>query len=198
MSTDLQWLLLRVSTTIQLTNDTQTTLETELQLLPREKGPRGPHILHRTRMSTGFVPRTIIRRVLRHRVTSAIFIHTSTRVFPIPRQGRFSDTDTIDPNDVLQTIDIQDSPSGIQVTINKSKATLHQVRAARMTFTIRNRSGGRRALGVVAGLAKKGYRPDLRAVSTFLCSSTLFFSLGCGELRKRTLVRTHWIAPHTV
>lgn len=52
------------------------------------------------------------------------------------------------------------------MTVNKSKATPQQVRGARTTFTIRNRSGGRRSLGVVAGLAKKGYRPDLRAVST--------------------------------
>ncbi|KAG8219284.1 ribosomal L28e/Mak16 [Butyriboletus roseoflavus] len=64
-----------------------------------------------------------------------------------------------------KTIDIKDSPSGIQVTVNKSKATPHQVCASRTTFTIRNRSGGRRASGVVAGLAKKGYRPDLRAAA---------------------------------
>ncbi|KAI9569398.1 ribosomal L28e/Mak16 [Boletus coccyginus] len=64
-----------------------------------------------------------------------------------------------------KTIDIKDSPSGIQVTIKKSKGTPHQVSTARTTFTIRNRSGGRRALGVVAGLAKKGYRPDLRAAA---------------------------------
>ena len=85
--------------------------------------------------------------------------------------------------------------------MNKSKATPHQVRTARTTFTIRNRSGGRRALGVVAGLAKKGYRPDLRAVS-------ILFSLGImrgigsstrcpriGHQRKRTLVRTRWKTP---
>ncbi|KAF9225201.1 ribosomal protein L28e [Gyrodon lividus] len=64
-----------------------------------------------------------------------------------------------------KTIDIKDSPSGIQVTVKKSKASPQQVRTARTTFTIRNRSGGRRALGVVAGLAKKGYRPDLRAAA---------------------------------
>ncbi|KAF8131505.1 ribosomal L28e/Mak16 [Boletus edulis] len=64
-----------------------------------------------------------------------------------------------------KTIDIKDSPSGIQVTVNKSKATLHQVRGARTTSTIRNRSGGRRSLGVVAGLTRKGYRPDLRAAA---------------------------------
>ncbi|KAF9236827.1 ribosomal L28e protein family-domain-containing protein [Melanogaster broomeanus] len=62
-----------------------------------------------------------------------------------------------------ETIDIKDSPSGIQVTTIKSKASPRQVRTARTTLTIRNRSGGRRALGVVAGLAKRGYRPDLRA-----------------------------------
>ncbi|KAG9308975.1 ribosomal L28e/Mak16 [Chiua virens] len=65
----------------------------------------------------------------------------------------------------FDTIDIKDSPTGIQVTVNKSKATPNQARAAKVTFAIRNRSGGRRAFGVVAGIARKGYRPDLRAAA---------------------------------
>lgn len=40
--------------------------------------------------------------------------------------------------------------------------------------TLRARSGSRRALGVAAALAKRGYRPDLRAVRL---SSSLYFRL---------------------
>lgn len=76
--------------------------------------------------------------------------------------------------------------------MNKSKAGPRQVSAARTTFTIRNRSGGRRALGVVAGLAKKGYRPDLRAVSTFFFFWRNFPFSRFGDRPKRTLVRTRW------
>ncbi|KAL4068913.1 ribosomal L28e protein family-domain-containing protein [Scleroderma yunnanense] len=56
-----------------------------------------------------------------------------------------------------KTIDIKDSGSGIQITTRKSKASPHAVRSARSTLTIRNRSGTRRALGVTAGLTKRGY-----------------------------------------
>ncbi|KAI6154148.1 hypothetical protein BKA82DRAFT_4098164 [Pisolithus tinctorius] len=63
------------------------------------------------------------------------------------------------------TIDIKDSGSGIQITTRKSKVSPHAIRSARTTLTIRNRSGPRRAFGVVAGLAKRGYRPDLRAAA---------------------------------
>ena len=111
------------------------------------------------------------------RVTSVTSTRTSTLVLPTPRQAhvlrcRHARTDS------SQTIDIRDSASGIQVTVDKSKATPHQVSTARTTFTIRNRSGGRRALGVVAGLTKKGYRPDLRAVSTFSLVFLFFNRLG--------------------
>ncbi|KIO07115.1 hypothetical protein M404DRAFT_998531 [Pisolithus tinctorius Marx 270] len=64
-----------------------------------------------------------------------------------------------------KTIDIKDSGSGIQITTRKSKVSPHAVRSARTTLTIRNRSGPRRAFGVVAGLAKRGYRPDLRTAA---------------------------------
>ncbi|KAL4070378.1 ribosomal L28e/Mak16 [Scleroderma citrinum] len=64
-----------------------------------------------------------------------------------------------------KTIDIKDSGSGIQITTRKSKASPHAVRSARSTLTIRNRSGTRRALGVTAGLTKRGYRPDLRTAA---------------------------------
>ncbi|KAH7886353.1 ribosomal L28e/Mak16 [Phlebopus sp. FC_14] len=64
-----------------------------------------------------------------------------------------------------KTIDIKDSGAGIQITTRKSKASLQAVRPGRTTLTIRNRSGGRRALGVTAGVAKRGYRPDLRTAA---------------------------------
>lgn len=44
----------------------------------------------------------------------------------------------------------------------------HIVKGGYASSTIRNRSGGRRAAGVVAAIAKRGYRPDLRKVSVVL------------------------------
>lgn len=58
-----------------------------------------------------------------------------------------------------------ESESGIQIRTRKAKASPLAVRSAYATTTIRNRSGGRRAFGVAAKLAKRGYRPDLRQVS---------------------------------
>ncbi|OAX38125.1 ribosomal protein L28e [Rhizopogon vinicolor AM-OR11-026] len=72
-----------------------------------------------------------------------------------------------------KTIDIQNSESGLQITTKKSKASSHAVRPARTTSAVRNRSGGRRSLGVVASLAKKGYRPDLRAAALGRASALL-------------------------
>lgn len=72
---------------------------------------------------------------------------------------------------LYQTIHIADSPAGIQVTTRKTKATPGTVAKAASTSHIRPRSSTRRALGIVsASTAKRGYRPDLRAVS----SLTLF------------------------
>ncbi|KAG2116316.1 ribosomal L28e/Mak16 [Suillus cothurnatus] len=56
-----------------------------------------------------------------------------------------------------KTIDIQSSESGLQITTRKSKASPQAVRPARTTATVRNRSGGRRSLGVVASVAKRGW-----------------------------------------
>jgi large subunit ribosomal protein L28e len=67
---------------------------------------------------------------------------------------------------IPQTIDIAPSPAGIQLTTRKKGASPHTVKKAYVTSTIRNRSGPRRAAGVVAKLAKRGYRPDLRSVSS--------------------------------
>ncbi|KAI6031213.1 hypothetical protein PISMIDRAFT_446106 [Pisolithus microcarpus 441] len=72
-----------------------------------------------------------------------------------------------------KTIDIKDSGSGIQITTRKSKVSPHAVRPARTTLTIRNRSGPRRAFGIVAGLAKRGYRPDLRTAALARTSAVI-------------------------
>ncbi|KIM69904.1 hypothetical protein SCLCIDRAFT_1207145 [Scleroderma citrinum Foug A] len=85
-----------------------------------------------------------------------------------------------------KTIDIKDSPSGIQIATRKSKASPHVVRAGRSTMTIRNRSGPRRALGVTATLTKRGYRPDLRAVSCTVISDLVYGFLLAGSPRKWT------------
>ncbi|KAI9569396.1 hypothetical protein HD554DRAFT_2020492, partial [Boletus coccyginus] len=71
-----------------------------------------------------------------------------------------------------QTTDIN-SPSGVQVTINKSKAMSHQVSTARTLYTIRNRSGGRHAL-------------DILSLPLLL------------EIKGDALVRTRWKTPHLV
>lgn len=63
-----------------------------------------------------------------------------------------------------QTIDIQQTAAGVQITTNKKGAAPSAVGAAKNVATIRNRSGPRRAVGVAANLAKRGYRPDLRQV----------------------------------
>ncbi|KAF8661422.1 hypothetical protein AX16_001340 [Volvariella volvacea WC 439] len=64
-----------------------------------------------------------------------------------------------------KTIDVADSPSGIQITTRKVKASPYAVASSRVVSHIRPRSGPRRALGAAAGLAKRGYRSDLRKAS---------------------------------
>ncbi|CCM02753.1 uncharacterized protein FIBRA_04861 [Fibroporia radiculosa] len=71
------------------------------------------------------------------------------------------------------TIDVRDSESGIQLITRKKGASSHAVRPGFATSTIRPRSGGRRALGVAAKLAKRGYRPDLRAATLARVSALL-------------------------
>ncbi|KAI0094992.1 hypothetical protein BDY19DRAFT_1052735 [Irpex rosettiformis] len=61
-----------------------------------------------------------------------------------------------------QAIHIGQGPSSIQVVSRKTGSSLHAVRKAFVSSSIRSRSGPRRAAGVVAGFAKRGYRPDLR------------------------------------
>ncbi|XP_006453909.1 hypothetical protein AGABI2DRAFT_189249 [Agaricus bisporus var. bisporus H97] len=62
-----------------------------------------------------------------------------------------------------KTIDVSDSNGAIRITTRKVNASPHAVAAAATVAPIRARSGGRRALGVGASVAKRGYRPDLRA-----------------------------------
>ncbi|CAA7264883.1 unnamed protein product [Cyclocybe aegerita] len=61
-----------------------------------------------------------------------------------------------------KTIDISEKGGNITVTTRKVKASPHQVKSAFAKHPVRPRSGARRALGVAAAPAKRGYRPDLR------------------------------------
>ncbi|KAH9926430.1 ribosomal L28e/Mak16 [Fomitopsis serialis] len=72
-----------------------------------------------------------------------------------------------------KTIAVTDSESGIKITTRKTKASPNGVRPAYATSTVRNRSGGRRAVGVAAGLAKRSYRPDLREATVARVSAIL-------------------------
>ncbi|KAJ3506714.1 hypothetical protein NLJ89_g6715 [Agrocybe chaxingu] len=60
------------------------------------------------------------------------------------------------------TIDISEKGGNITVVTRKVKASPHQVKSAFAKHPVRPRSGARRALGVAAAPAKRGYRPDLR------------------------------------
>ncbi|KAF5312065.1 hypothetical protein D9619_002549 [Psilocybe cf. subviscida] len=62
-----------------------------------------------------------------------------------------------------KTIAIDEKAGNIQVVTRKTKASPQAVGPAYATASVRPRSGGRRALGVAAAPAKRGYRPDLRA-----------------------------------
>lgn len=96
------------------------------------------------------------------------------------------------PFESVQTIAIDEKAGNIQVVTRKTKASPQAVGPAYATSAVRPRSGGRRALGVAAAPAKRGYRPDLRTVSAFThsfyisCSSFPLYS----RLQQRTLTRT--------
>ncbi|KAH9982325.1 ribosomal L28e/Mak16 [Lactifluus volemus] len=64
-----------------------------------------------------------------------------------------------------KTIDVRSSPNGIAITHRKKSASLHAIRPAYASNTIGSRTGPRRALGIAAQPAKRGYRPDLRAAT---------------------------------
>ncbi|KAH9486208.1 60S ribosomal protein L28 [Psilocybe cubensis] len=64
-----------------------------------------------------------------------------------------------------KTIDVKEQAGSIKIVTRKVKASPHAVGKAYATTSIRPRSGGRRALGVASGIAKRGYRPDLRTAA---------------------------------
>ncbi|CCA67124.1 hypothetical protein PIIN_00958 [Serendipita indica DSM 11827] len=66
--------------------------------------------------------------------------------------------------------------SGLTVSTRKPSAHQHQHATGRHSATIRQGSGSRRSMGIVAGQSKRNYRPDLRKVR-FTLTSFLFLSL---------------------
>ncbi|KZP15636.1 hypothetical protein FIBSPDRAFT_867024 [Athelia psychrophila] len=60
-----------------------------------------------------------------------------------------------------KNIHIHDDGSGIRITSHASHANPHKVSKAKASTHIRPTSGGRRALGISARHARKGYRADL-------------------------------------
>ena len=82
------------------------------------------------------------------------------------------------------------SATGISITHRKKSTSPHAVRAAYTSTTIGSRTGPRRALGIAAQPAKRGYRPDLRAVS--ITSDSLIHTRFAFVAKTRILVRTHW------
>jgi hypothetical protein len=64
-----------------------------------------------------------------------------------------------------QTIDVKPVANGIAITHRKKSTSSHLIRSAHASTVIGNRTGPRRALGIAAQPAKRGYRPDLRKVS---------------------------------
>ncbi|GAW09339.1 60s ribosomal protein l28 [Lentinula edodes] len=61
-----------------------------------------------------------------------------------------------------KTIDVSDVNGKITITTHKTKVSPRAVAPVRSTFSVRSRSGTRRALGIASSTAKRGYRPDLR------------------------------------
>ncbi|KAI0307667.1 ribosomal L28e/Mak16 [Multifurca ochricompacta] len=64
-----------------------------------------------------------------------------------------------------KTIDVRPSANGIAITHRKKSASSRSVRSAYASTIIGSRTGPRRALGIAAQAAKRGYRPDLRAAT---------------------------------
>ncbi|KAI0814849.1 ribosomal L28e/Mak16 [Irpex lacteus] len=61
-----------------------------------------------------------------------------------------------------KAIHVAQGPSSIQIVSRKEGSSPHAVRKSFVSTSVRSRSGPRRAAGVVAAFAKRGYRPDLR------------------------------------
>ncbi|KAH9854359.1 ribosomal protein L28e [Lenzites betulinus] len=72
-----------------------------------------------------------------------------------------------------KTITVKETESGVQVAYRKKAASPRAVHPAVSTISVRPRSGPRRAAGVTAKLAKRGYRPDLRAAALARVSALL-------------------------
>ncbi|GLB43672.1 putative ribosomal protein [Lyophyllum shimeji] len=73
-----------------------------------------------------------------------------------------------------KTIDISETSEGtIQITTRKTKVAPTAVRPAFAKSTIRPRSGPRRAQGIVAQYARRGYRADLRPAAVARVSAIL-------------------------
>jgi len=64
-----------------------------------------------------------------------------------------------------KTIDVSESNGSIKIRTRKTKASPSAVSSAYSSSSVRPRSGGRRALGVGAAPAKRGYRADLRTAA---------------------------------
>ncbi|KAF8971838.1 ribosomal L28e protein family-domain-containing protein [Flammula alnicola] len=72
-----------------------------------------------------------------------------------------------------KVISVEDQGGNIKVHTRKVKASPHAVASASATASIRPRSGSRRALGLAAAPAKRGYRPDLRTATLARVSALL-------------------------
>lgn len=72
-----------------------------------------------------------------------------------------------------KVIDISDNNGNIQITTHKTKTSPHAVKSAKSITHVRPRSGPRRALGVAASTARRGYRPDLRTAALARTSALL-------------------------
>ncbi|EIN14297.1 ribosomal protein L28e [Punctularia strigosozonata HHB-11173 SS5] len=72
-----------------------------------------------------------------------------------------------------KTLHVFDNNSTVTIVHRKKSASRHQVKPGFATSTIRSRSGPRRATGVAASYAKRGYRPDLRTAAVARVSALL-------------------------
>jgi len=61
-----------------------------------------------------------------------------------------------------KTVDIQETPSGIQITSKKTKGSPQTIKGSKSTSSIRRNSSSRRTHGIAVSHAQRGYRPDLR------------------------------------
>jgi len=77
--------------------------------------------------------------------------------------------------------------NGIAIAHRKKSASPHAIRSAHASTVIGSRTGPRRALGIAAQPAKRGYRPDLRKVSVQYALPFRTYLLQ----KIRILVRTH-------